>query len=284
MRRGESGRAWAPDKRPKMRLWRVGPAAALLLFANGCSEHAVLALGGQTSGANGGGGQTSAGGATSRGQLTALRLGGATALVHFDDAPEFDLTDHFTIEAWLWPYQNVAGDMLLCKADALRESKEIRLAGEEAVPVISLNMTSAPSPAELTSTVGLSELTWHHLAFSYGDGQLLSFVDGKRSASLVRVDPVEDGVGALYLGACPRDGDLLPGRDVALSDLRISRLARYADDFVPEPRLAQDAQSVALFNLDEGSGQSAFDSGPHALLGNLEGDAAWVMLPTRTLP
>jgi hypothetical protein len=266
-----------------MRLWRIGHTAALLLFASGCSEHAVLALGGQTSGATAGGSQTGAGGTTS-GELTALRLGGATAQVQFDDAPEFDLTNHFTIEAWLWPYRNVAGDMLLCKADALRESKQIRLAGGEAVPIISLNMTSAPSPAELTSTVALSEMTWHHLAFSYGDGQLLGFVDGKRSANLVRLDPVEDGVGALYLGACPRNGDLLPGRDVAVSDFRVSRLARYADDFVPETRLAQDAQSVALFKLDEGSGQSAFDSGPHALLGNLEGDAAWVMLPTRNLP
>ncbi len=250
--------------------------ATLVLLFCACTQHAVLTLG------DSGDEQVIVGGAANAGPLTALRLSGPDARVRFDYAPELDLSDHFTIEAWLWPYPNTSGEMLLCKSDGLREAKEIRLLGSDSLPSISLNMNGAPSPASLMSALGLSALAWHHLAISYGSGELGVFVDGSLAAKVIRMDPINDGASPLYLGACPGD-ELLPARDVAVSDLRLSRVSRYADNFAPEPDLLADAEAIALFKLNEGSASVAGDSGRHAITTSIEGSAEWVELPARTV-
>jgi hypothetical protein len=185
------------------------------------------------------------------------------------------------LEAWIWPFATNAGEMLLCKSDQEREDKRVRIVGTANTPVVSLEMASLPSPARLAPDVGLAARRWHHLALSYGEGQLRLFIDGKLTSWLSRVDPVADGTGTLYLGACPDEAWLSP-RDVALSDVRFSRTARYSADFSPAAQLPADADAVALYRLDEHQAFIATDAGPHALDASIDGSAEWVRLPRRS--
>jgi len=104
------------------------------------------------------------------------------------------------------------------------------------------------------------------------------------------MDPVANAPGTLFLGATarherafdPAQGTLYwPPIDGFIAEVRISASSRYASDFQPEPRLSPDASTIALWHLDEGSGDAALDSGPSQLSGSIFG-ASWVLAPIRS--
>jgi hypothetical protein len=63
-----------------------------------------------------------------------------------------------------------------------------------------------------------------------------------------------------------------------IDEIRLSRVARYESaQFVPQRRFSADADTIALFHLDEGSGDAADDvAGGHR--GQVSG-AGWVDAP-----
>lgn len=60
-----------------------------------------------------------------------------------------------------------------------------------------------------------------------------------------------------------------------LDELRISKTARYLQDFVPEPRFNADNDTLALYHFDEGQGDVLVDSSGHGHHGKIVG-AKWV--------
>lgn len=206
-----------------------------------------------------------------------LRFQSADGRVRIAAATELDFTDHFTLEAWIYPHTTAAGEMLWCKSAANGEHKALRLLGAELVPSATLAMTGGPSPVALEGG-RLPLARWTHVAMSLGGGVLTLYVGGAPFGSMPRADAVLDGDGALYLGACPGE-PWLPGADVSLSDLRFSRVARYSEPFTPEPVLQADELTVALYPLNRQ--WTNMDLGPHAMAAALEGTFEWVDLPNR---
>ncbi len=63
--------------------------------------------------------------------------------------------------------------------------------------------------------------------------------------------------------------------DGTIDEVRISKVARYTGNFKPEPRFTPDADTIALYHFDEGSGATAFDSSENKHHAKIVG-AKWV--------
>ena len=61
-----------------------------------------------------------------------------------------------------------------------------------------------------------------------------------------------------------------------LDEVRISTVARYADDFTPKRRFEPDAQTVLLLHMDDNQGPWLFDASPRGSHPIRHG-GAWVM-------
>ena len=59
-----------------------------------------------------------------------------------------------------------------------------------------------------------------------------------------------------------------------ISEVRMSKIARYRGDFTPEARPASDADTILLYHLDEGAGEVAHDASGHGYDGRIV-SCAW---------
>jgi hypothetical protein len=101
---------------------------------------------------------------------------------------------------------------------------------------------------------------------------------------------VANGPNKLYIGATARSehaidkalGDVWwPPIDGYISEVRISSVNRYSKDtFTPEKRFEPDSSTIALWHLDEGTGDTALDSGPNHMDGAIVGPQ-WALAPAR---
>ena len=60
-----------------------------------------------------------------------------------------------------------------------------------------------------------------------------------------------------------------------IDEVRVSTVARYKEDFVPQKRFEADAHTQALYHFDEGEGNTLHDASGNELHGTIYG-AAWV--------
>jgi hypothetical protein len=60
-----------------------------------------------------------------------------------------------------------------------------------------------------------------------------------------------------------------------ISEVRISRIARYFSTFTPKCRFSPDADTVALYHLDEGAGSTAYDASGNGNNGDITGSSVW---------
>jgi glucose/arabinose dehydrogenase len=102
---------------------------------------------------------------------------------------------------------------------------------------------------------------WHHIAVTRDSSNTARiFIDGVlRGTANGTTAPTTTGVGAFNIGDAGDSGDeYFPG---GLDEVRISGVARYSSNFTPQTtRFATDADTVALYHLDEGSGQTIADA------------------------
>ena len=123
---------------------------------------------------------------------------------------------------------------------------------------------------------------WVHVAIVVEGKEVRFYIDGKMTHQLPRVNPsgARYWFGGTWLGAHPS----LSGADSAelryffqghLDEIRMSSVARYHDEFVPVTRLESDADTLALYHCDEGSGNQLRDSSDykhHGIAINLNWD------------
>ena len=122
-----------------------------------------------------------------------------------------------------------------------------------------------------------------HLAGVYDGKEIRLYVDGALQQSLPGVSSGISGV-PILIGAHP----CRPGRptfpfcnhinnyfDGTIDEVRISKTARYTTDFTPQPRCDADADALALYHFDEGSGSVLKDSSRNNHHGQIVG-AKWV--------
>lgn len=120
---------------------------------------------------------------------------------------------------------------------------------------------------------------WHHVAGVFDDGTMRLYVDGALAASGVQSNPISWTTG-LFGHWAGRDGaDARADRGAfigEIDEIRVSRTARYSGaSFVPPAHLDPDADTVAAWLFDEGTGTTTADASPSAFDGTIRG-ARWV--------
>ena len=104
-----------------------------------------------------------------------------------------------------------------------------------------------------------------HVAAVLAEGMLKCFIDGK----LRLVEPLDGRLlvpplvpqidnDVFYVG-CGPEGSPTDFEGI-IDEVRISRTARYSDDFTPAPRFDPDSDTLALYHFDEGAGTAAADA------------------------
>jgi len=106
-----------------------------------------------------------------------------------------------------------------------------------------------------------------HVAGVRSANKTLLFLDGKLVGESA-VDPLEEPKGFMFnIG-----GGLFVGQ---IDQVRVSTSARYVESFIPPARFALDADTLALYHFDEGSGDKLTDSSGNGHHGKIVG-AKWV--------
>lgn len=210
----------------------------------------------------------------------ALHFADVADTVTVDDADALDFGVKWTVELWVWydgpRSDSGAGGVLVEKFQDRVEDKTFRLAADESSNGYAY--VDGGAPADLGgSTVGAGQ--WEHLAFVANGATFSVYAGGVLEASQVWTGDASDGTGELHFGAVDRDGsEAINGY---LGGIRISRSARYLDAvFSPEPYPSRDADTVGLWLLGEGTGDTVADSSGNNLTGRISG-AEWAELPCR---
>ncbi len=106
---------------------------------------------------------------------------------------------------------------------------------------------------------------WQHIALVYRNQGMLVFVDGQ---------PIAESKLVIKPGAVQRLK--LTNSLMELGGLRVSRKSLYSKPFKPEARFSSDADTLALFHCNSGTGDVLADSSGHNHHGKIEG-AKWIL-------
>lgn len=115
----------------------------------------------------------------------------------------------------------------------------------------------------------------YRIATVYDSGKLRLFVDGKLEASGDLKGEYLPSNLPFYLGASPEEEGIDYPFTGSLDEVRFSKVARYQADYTPVARLTADANTLALYHFDEGTGDVLRDSSSNNRHGKIIG-AEWV--------
>jgi hypothetical protein len=233
----------------------------------------------------------------------ALWFRGAYDRVEIPSSPLLDVPQDFAVEAWVYVKSYEGGHGVLNRWVAGVGDIELTFGAPEPVAYEEFP-SNDPVPSHVLATWGYvrqglwitttaptlpSAGAWHHIASSYGGGALKLYVDGKLASSASGTDRIANCDNPFYIGATSRTERPFdsskgtpwwPPIDGSIGEVRISSKDRYPADFSPDKRLAADADTIALWHLDEGQGSVAIDSGPSHLNGAIIGPE-WATGPLR---
>ena len=194
---------------------------------------------------------------------------GALAFDGVDDEAgntAFSMSGGFTVEAWVRPSSGNQNSIVIVTGDGSR-GWSLELNDGRATLWVA-NNAGAWSFVRNDSVV-LQANQWYHIAATYENGNARVFVNGVAGTS--------GTVGAVSHMPVLRLGGLTSYGFFAgqIDDVRISRIVRYTGSFTPPSMpLPADANTIALYLFDEGSGQTAYDAsgnGYHLTLGRSAG-------------
>ncbi len=161
----------------------------------------------------------------------------------------------WTVEAWFYPTK-MGGEQAIVSQinDTMEEFKNFELGTLNGRPYIfgpngvAWNMVVTADPVTMNE--------WHHIAGIYDGVAVRLAVDGVLEDQVIP-SAFSNGTIPLHIGGRPGDPYWFGGE---IFEVRVSSLARYEDDFVPQIGFAPDADTLALYRLDEGMGTMAADS------------------------
>jgi Leucine-rich repeat (LRR) protein len=132
-------------------------------------------------------------------------------------------------------------------------------------------VNSAPAyPTAIVDPLGLVDL-----ALVYDLGETRLYVNGKLAHAVATAPAAHLPSAEPFVIGGPaglKDSTYFDG---VIDEVRISRTARYSADYEPQPRLLVDAETLALYHFDEGTGEVLRDASGNGHDGKVVG-AAWV--------
>ncbi len=115
-----------------------------------------------------------------------------------------------------------------------------------------------------------------HVAGVYdGNLQIRFYIDGKSQGARKLPAKIRQADAVFCIGARYVRGRISAPFNGTISEVRISKVARYKMNFTPQARFEPDADTVLLYHLDEGAGDIAHDASGHGYDGKIVA-AEWV--------
>jgi len=110
----------------------------------------------------------------------------------------------------------------------------------------------------VTTPTGWMDGELHHVAATW-DGSIASlYLDGQRKGFTTSVEIGDDVANTLYVGCW---GDKGLHHEGIVDEVRISNSVLYENEFdIPTSELVEDDNTVFLWHMDEGTGETAFDT------------------------
>jgi len=186
---------------------------------------------------------------------TALSFDGQNDYVEVPYSTSLDITGEITIEAWV--YAKGTGRMLKisCKRD---ESVPFYFIGVDHGMLyagVGDNLTYVVT--NKTTELPLNE--WHFVAMSYSDteNKIWLYLDGELKEEVSCNISLVQFLSDLLIGAQYQSGGYYQFFDGIIDEVRISNVARSNFDLTSPFNI--DANTVALWHFDKGSGQIAYD-------------------------
>ena len=193
----------------------------------------------------------------------ALDFDGNNDLVTVSAVPA---TGPLTVEFWVNPDQNNANQVMLAQTDD-NSGFSVELSNG----VLTIWLVTNQGWQQVTSGAPQSG-QWTHVGFTYDSGSARAFVNGSAS-NAVNVGTLTQGGPDLTLGGYPG----YPYFNGQIDELRVSNVERYSGNYtVPTAPFTADANTLLLWSLDSGSGQTAVDESGNGNNGTLN-DPAWVI-------
>jgi hypothetical protein len=131
------------------------------------------------------------------------------------------------------------------------------------VKVLRINHGSLPNP---------TTYQWHHYAMQYDGTNYFVWIDGSLFFATNCTAQIANTGNPIYIG-CQNSG----WRPFVgyIAEVRVSKIGRYYQPFIPQTRFVADSNTVALYHFDEGQGTIVADSSGNGNNGTIQGTDAW---------
>lgn len=213
-----------------------------------------------------------------------LDFDGTNDYVNATDSATLSVTGNLTLEAWAYP--SIGSIMFLIAKDGVDNTRSYYLAVLATGKVRCLVSSDGAAIAYFTTTATLSSDVWRHLACVYdATSQTLSvYIHGiNQTGTLTNAVPaaIFDSAIDFRIGDAVRQHLYFNGTK---DEVRVSNITRYTGNFVaPSSEFTDDADTMALWHMNEGTGQTASDdsgNGNDGTLGSTGGsdanDPIWI--------
>jgi hypothetical protein len=209
-----------------------------------------------------------------------LHFTGSADRVTVPYSSALDLGPQATVEIWVRPTSIAAGRIYEQSWVVAQQDKGLNAGADGSLGAHAWYGGTCNCSVQSTAPAGtLTAGMWHHVAFVYAPGGGALYFDGQLVADDPNYGDPSDAATPLYIGGSANGypGQAYPPLPAYLWQMRISRIARYSGPFTPEVQPAADADTQALWRLDEGAGTTVLDAqgGPS---GTVSG-AVWEDVP-----
>jgi len=202
----------------------------------------------------------------------ALDYDGSNDYVEVPDSASLDITDKITIEAWIRPtaFSNQYPG-IVCKWDWSgtnpQRSYSLYLTGYNKVWFMLSNDSLWHDEYSLQSSTVLSTNTWYYIAGVYNGSVMKLYINGVKDAEKNATLTIYSGTAKVSIGASLKDGSVATDETFngIIDEVRISNVSRSASEVSANwndgkgKRLEADANTVALWHFDEGTGDTTYD-------------------------
>ena len=208
-----------------------------------------------------------------------LRFDGKEGCVSVPDSLALRLGEEFTLESWVKPEGELFHDPAIYKEVSGENFPSYALGVGLTIPTRPEGQigTEAKGHADAVAPSALEANVWSDLALTYDGAKLRLYVNGE----LAKEMPVEKtnsaGPGTLKIGCATTAGDYFKGRidEVRIYNRALAKAEVQADQSTPIQ--TPQANPVAAYPLDEGSGLVAHDASGNAHEGALSAEGVeWV--------
>jgi hypothetical protein len=183
-------------------------------------------------------------------------------LVRIADSPELQLSEEFTLEAWVRPDSARTEAPVIEKQTSNFYSYKLSVGGETAGLPEGFVADKAFSWEEVAAEEALTSKAWSHLAMTYDGAAIRLYVNGELLDTNYAPGP-QGSEGALLIGADDAE-DAFKGR---IDEVRIYDRALDAGEVAADkaaPIQTPPSPPVAAYSFDEGEGEVAEDlAGEH---------------------